>query len=756
MTGFDLSTISDCYIGSTQASEIYYGATKIWPTAVDYSREYLTIESLENGNSIRFTKYARFGDLYYSTDKITWNVYSESISLDNEQKVYFKGNLRPAYQEPNPLRDAGIGVFASTKNYDVYGNIMSLLYSDNFIGQTSLELSTTEISNINNYTFYRLFKSCLINASNLILPATTLTKHCYDSMFSGCTSLTIAPSLPATTLANWCYYQMFDGCTSLTTTPELSATTLASYCYARMFMGCTSLTTAPVLPVTTLTNGCYHQMFYDCTSLTTAPELPATTLADSCYDGMFYGCTSLTTAPELSATTLADSCYHGMFSVCTSLTIAPVLPATTLASQCYSYMFTRCTSLTTVPELPATTLVYYCYSEMFYGCTSLNEVHCDATDISATDCLTDWLAGVSQTGDFYKPSTTTYPTGASGIPSGWTIHSNAHDYSQDYLTLEALEAGTFTWTDTGNSRSISYSTDDGSTWTTLTAGSTTPTIAANSKVLLKATLGAGNFNGNGTISSSGRFNAMGNIMSLVGGDNFNNLTVINDYQFNTLFRNCTKLIDASNLILPATTMRICCYRSMFQACSSLTTAPQLPATTLYLLCYQNMFQNCSSLTTAPTLPATTLAMQCYVNMFNGCRSLTTTPTLPATTLVDSCYASMFQNCSSLTTAPELPATTLASSCYNYMFFGCTSLTTAPELPATILASSCYTSMFYGCKNLNSIKCLATDISASNCTNNWVQNVASSGTFVKDSSMSSWTTGTSGIPSGWTVTDNTSS
>ena len=111
---------------------------------------------------------------------------------------------------------------------------------------------------------------------------------------------------------------------------------------------------------------------------------------------------------------------------------------------------------------------------------------------------------------------------------------------------------------------------------------------------------------------------------------------------------------------------------------------------------------------------------------------------------------MFRGCTSLTSAPELPATTLAFYCYGYMFFGCTSLTSAPELPATTLTYSCYSSMFYGCSLLNYIKCLATDISASNCLSDWVRGVASSGTFVKAASMTSWTTGTSGIPNGWTV------
>lgn len=162
-----------------------------------------------------------------------------------------------------------------------------------------------------------------------------------------------------------------------------------------------------------------------------------------------------------------------------------------------------------------------------------------------------------------------------------------------------------------------------------------------------------------------------------------------------------------------------------------------------------MFEGCTNLTTAPELPAITLANGCYYNMFRGCSSLTTAPTLPATSLVDSCYYGLFNNCSSLTTAPELPVTTLASSCYAMMFSGCTSLTTAPELPAKTLAQSCYANMFSN-TSLNYIKMLATNISASNCLYNWVKGVASSGTFVKKSAMTSLPTGNSGIPSGWTV------
>lgn len=142
----------------------------------------------------------------------------------------------------------------------------------------------------------------------------------------------------------------------------------------------------------------------------------------------------------------------------------------------------------------------------------------------------------------------------------------------------------------------------------------------------------------------------------------------------------------------------------------------------------------------------------FYKLFYNCANIVNVSSnfLPATTLTKYCYYYMFYGCTSLTDAPELPATTLANSCYSYMFKGCTSLTTAPELPATKLANSCYSCMFQGCKKLNYIKMLATDISASSCLSNWVKNVASSGTFVKNPDMNSLPTGSSGIPSGWTV------
>ena len=201
--------------------------------------------------------------------------------------------------------------------------------------------------------------------------------------------------------------------------------TAMKYSFKYLFYGCTSLTKAPALPATTLAIRCYQYMFLGCTSLAKAPALPATTLDWFCYERMFYGCTSLTEAPALPATTLAGYCYQYMFYGCTSLTEAPALPATTLYFACYWSMFEGCTSLKKAPELQATTLTKMCYQYMFDGCSSLNEVRCQmpssysSSDISSS-YASKWLKGVSSTGTFYTNEDAQWPTGDSGIPTGWT------------------------------------------------------------------------------------------------------------------------------------------------------------------------------------------------------------------------------------------------------------------------------------------------------------------------------------------------
>lgn len=396
-------------------------------TKDNYLNSYLTLESLTDNDTITLRIPAALTSdqlawVAYSTDSTNWTVMEvdgtlkkDTVILNQGEKVFLKGYGKQCnivvdnYWHYLRLKGSG--------DHVVYGNIMSLLYGDDFASQTAFPDGST-------YAFSYLFHSDrhLVSVENLVLPATTLAYGCYYGMFIWCSSLsspvpelpatelvdrcyqfmyyncellTEAPALPATTLAPLCYYRMFNECISLTTAPELPATTLAHQCYLGMFNGCTSLTTAPSLPATTLTERCYQQMFNGCASLTTAPALPATTLADNCYYGMFYECTSLTTAPVLPATTLTNACYGYMFGGCSSLTEAPALLATTMADLSCSCMFAQCTSLTQAPALPATSLATECYAFMFYDCTSLTDAPALPANVMAPSCYKAMFAGCS-------------------------------------------------------------------------------------------------------------------------------------------------------------------------------------------------------------------------------------------------------------------------------------------------------------------------------------------------------------------------
>lgn len=340
--------------------------------------------------------------------------------------------------------------------------------------------------------------------------------------------------------------------------------------------------------------------------------------------------------------------------------------------------------------------------------------------------------------------------------------STPGDYENQYLTIESLEDDNEIKikppvTDAFMGKyPFYYSTDEGATWMKFDElcnanyPTSITTINNGKKLLLRADRDRYGTESNKYIFyTSKTCNIYGNIMSML--DSLNFATRLNTHyagQFNGFFSGC-KVVSAENLVLPSI-LAGHDFVSMFSGCTSITTAPTLPATRLASNCYASMFRGCTSLETAPELPATTLASDCYNGMFYECTKLTTAPALPVTTLASNCYQYMFYGCIRLVNAPTLPATTLATGCYQYMFGGCTNLKNAPELPATKLADRCYGGMFYKCTKLIYIKCLATDISPKDCTYIWVYKVANTGTFVKAASMTSWTTGDNGIPSGWTV------
>ena len=172
----------------------------------DYSKIPLCFETLEDGY-LHLNRQSSTTDAYllYSLDNETWQDwdYLYGTDLKTGEKLYLK-----AKYNNGSFSDSSNAFSFSNLKSKVYGNIMSLLYND-FIDKKEIK---------NQYVFNKLFYQCtsLIDASNLVLPATTLAQFCYNEMFSRCTNLALVPELPATALANYCYLFMFNNCSNIT------------------------------------------------------------------------------------------------------------------------------------------------------------------------------------------------------------------------------------------------------------------------------------------------------------------------------------------------------------------------------------------------------------------------------------------------------------------------------------------------------------------------------------------------------------
>ena len=230
----------------------------------------LTVEALTDGTIT--VSDPKAGMQYSLNGTAKTAVTTTGIEMKEGDKVAFYGNgtsITSYYG--TTIGGSGDGFLCK-----VYGNIMSLVDEENFATATEL----TDLS-----TFKQLFYSntSLTDASDLLLPATTLTYSCYFCMFGYCTSLTAVPNLPATTLATSCYDSMFEYCTGLTALPLLPARELADNCYALMFQDCYKLASVTCLATTNVTSKNINEWLMNAGKEATDPKLyvdPSMTGAD--------------------------------------------------------------------------------------------------------------------------------------------------------------------------------------------------------------------------------------------------------------------------------------------------------------------------------------------------------------------------------------------------------------------------------------------------------------------------------------------
>ena len=197
------------------------------------------------------------------------------------------------------------------------------------------------------------------------------------------------------------------------------------------------------------------------------------------------------------------------------------------------------------------------------------------------------------------------------------IDEDTHDYSQDYLTFEALEDGVFNFISTGiNGNNMQYSIDNGITWKNAISGTNSEFIYTGTKILFSnnKSITNGEYAHNtsiGHFETTFTFNISGNILSLIRGKDFlkkyNYDSDADISCFTELFSN-SKVIHIKNLILGYS-----------------RTSPELQndqlESNIPWKAFSKMFYNCQQLIDIPKFPYCCYGKRACEYMFYKCVSL---------------------------------------------------------------------------------------------------------------------------------------
>lgn len=487
------------------------------------------------------------GLVYYSDDAQNWSSIDTTIDKDyfvylkRGQKTYFKSTLDAWSNSYSTYRN-----FHSPVGFKVGGNILSLIYGDDYVHANDLKSHA--------YQFCRLFDSSLVtDASELILPMQT-TYRCYDDMFYNCTELVNPPVLPATTLAEKCYQYMFQKCTSLEKAPVLPAETIGDNSYGLMFDGCTSLNYIDCKAKYNLGTGYTGAWVRDVAATGTFIKDPDANWSTGVY-GIPEGWDVLTEEP-------ADLTFN---------------PA-------YDYLWIKndgqSTNTITFTK-NANALVWHSVN----GADWVEDTANGSITIASGEKLylrSRWKTAYNQTTNTINTLNTIKATddcsvGGNILSLVYGEHFNRQDMmGEKRQTFYRLFYQNIYLTDASRlvlPTELTYTYIFSQLFYGCTALTTIPTLPYE------------------TLTSNCYHSMFYNCSSLTTPPTLP-ATILTSNCYNSMFFG-SGITTAPTL--PATTLANQCYSGMFRNCKSLTTAPVLPALTLVSQCYGNMFNGCSNL-----------------------------------------------------------------------------------------------------------------------------------------------------------------
>ena len=203
------ATVGDRTYSYTTPEAKKFDNGKFYPVTVRLKKmpvpypEPLTLECFDP-NGCRVTV-ANASNLEFSRDGgTTWKPYKSAITFNNGEKICFRGTWS--------TQDTGSSYrtqFSCSGKCYIYGNIMSLLDTNNYATMTELPYASTFMNLfMGNTTIYHA------EGKDLVLPATKLRKNSYANMFNGCTNFSYVKCLATDISASGCTSNWLKGTAS--------------------------------------------------------------------------------------------------------------------------------------------------------------------------------------------------------------------------------------------------------------------------------------------------------------------------------------------------------------------------------------------------------------------------------------------------------------------------------------------------------------------------------------------------------------
>ena len=461
-------------------------------------------------------------------------------------------------------------------------------------GLTSLDVSrfnTTNVTRMNS-----MFSHCSgltsLDVSNFKNDNVTTM----SSLFSGCSSLTSlnVSNFNTTNATNMGF--MFKDCSNLSSLDVSNFKTDNATRMSGMFSGCSSLTSLDVSGFNTANVTNMNSMFHGCYSLTSLDVSGFNTTNVTDMDGMFSGCSSLTSLDVSGFNTTNVTDMTSMFAGCSGLTSLDVSRFNTTNVIDMSFMFYGCSSLTSLDVSGFKTDKVIDMESMFTACSGLTSLDLSSFNTSEVKYDADkYLFGIQNMFSDCSALTTIY------VGEGWNV-DNLTESADVFKGCTAIAGGAGTTYDAehtdytyahidGGPLNPGYLTEKKYAYASLNEDNTVLTFYYDGHKMDRGGMSVGPFS---EYSEKGWYDQKGTITKVVFDDSFAQYTELTStFTWFDLCSNLATVEGLSNL----NTENVLNMRSMFEACSSLTSLDLSNFNTAKVKDFGLMFAGCTNLTT---------------------------------------------------------------------------------------------------------------------------------------------------------------